>query len=69
MLQISNVVFSSINGSTLELSPMDDVTPLESVRIASLLTFTSDAGASSCLYDVQAYINQHNLQRHFKEVA
>ena len=69
MLQITDVVFRLINDHTLELSPLDNVTPLESVRIASLLTFISDAGASSCLYDVQAYIDQHKLQRHFKEVA
>lgn len=66
-LEVGSIALHVSDGRYLQLCPMDDITPLESVRISTLLTFVSNAGATGCLYDWQAYIDLHKLQRHFKE--
>jgi hypothetical protein len=69
MLAVRDITFRTLKGATLKLSPLDDVTPLESVRIAALLTFMSGTGATECLYDWEAYVALHKLQRHFEVVV
>lgn len=69
MLTVRDITFRTLKGATLKLSPLDDITPLESVRIAALLTFMSTAGPTECLYDWQSYVDLHKLQRHFEVVV
>lgn len=48
----------------LEFSPKDDMTPIESVRMAQLFA-TKMIGS---FVDVDWYLEKHNLLRHFKEI-
>jgi hypothetical protein len=68
VLTVRDITFDTIHGATLALCPMEDVSPLESVHIAALLTFMANMGPTGCLYDWEAYVDLHRLQRHFKVV-
>lgn len=68
MLPVGDIVFRTVDKTSLKLRPLDDITPLESVRIATLLTFVTSTGFGGYTYDWQAYIDLHKLQRHFEVV-
>lgn len=63
--QVGDLVIRNDDGRTFVLDPLDDVTPLESVRITHLMAYvvSSPIGA----YDWNGYIDKHNLRRHFRE--
>lgn len=67
-LTVGDIVFRTADKTSLKLRPTDDITPLESVRIATLLTFMTNTGFGGYTYDWQAYIDLHKLQRHFEVV-
>jgi len=66
VMPVGDIVFHTTDGKKFALMPLDDITPLESVRIATLLTWMS-APINHAVYDWQSYIALHRLQRHFKE--
>jgi hypothetical protein len=49
----------------LELTPERDITPLEQLRITTLITAISGGGLPSCTA-LMSYVRRHHLERHFK---
>lgn len=54
----------SISLSCGTLEPMDDITPLEAIHLAILLTIVSSV--KNMNVGTNSYVEKHNLQRHFK---
>ncbi len=67
VMPIGDITFHTTDGKKVALSPLEDITPLESVRITTLIAWMSTPHHMGS-YDWQGYVALHGLQRHFKEL-
>lgn len=65
VMPIGDIMFYTDDRKRFALMPLEDITPLESVRITTMLTWMTASRDMCC--DWQGYVALHGLQRHFKE--
>jgi hypothetical protein len=58
---IGTIIFPNVGA----LEPTTDITPMEATRIAIMLALATTNSGKFFTWDFQAYITQHNLERHF----